>query len=168
MTYEKALEQLGLSPDIRLRQMFELGRLAAPVQEPIGSLHVDTLALIPTLRHSDGGAKLWPAHKAKYDDSYVLVYTTPPAQPAPTVQEPFGWWFTPNGEFLLPTEVEVDNPRDYETYRALYIDTPPPAQPAVPLTVEQINGMDYRGTLDEHIRSVRMTEAAHGITKGQP
>ena len=44
----------------------------------------------------------------------------------------------------------------------------PPAQPAVPLTVEQIKGMDYRGTLDEHIRSVRMTEAAHGITeKGQ-
>ncbi len=58
---------------------------------------------------------------------------------APTVQEPFGWWFTPNGEFLLPTEVEVDNPRDYETYRAMYIDTPP-AQPApVPLTNEQIN-----------------------------
>jgi hypothetical protein len=26
-----------------------------------------------------GGAKLWPAHKAKYDNSYVLVYTTPPA-----------------------------------------------------------------------------------------
>jgi hypothetical protein len=51
----------------------------APVQEPIGSLHVDTLALIPTLRHPDGGAKLWPAHKAKYDTSYVLVYTTPPA-----------------------------------------------------------------------------------------
>ena len=49
-------------------------------------------------------------------------------EPAP-VQEPFGWWFTPNGEFLLPTEVEVDNPRDYETYRAMYIDTPP-AQPA--------------------------------------
>ena len=29
MNYEKALEQLGLNPDIRLRQMFELGRLAA-------------------------------------------------------------------------------------------------------------------------------------------
>ena len=54
----------------------------APMQEPIGSVHVDTLALIPTLRYTDGGAKLWPAHKAKYDTSYVLVYTTPPAQPA--------------------------------------------------------------------------------------
>jgi hypothetical protein len=59
----------------------------APVQEPIGSLHVDTLALIPTLRHPDGGAKLWPAHKAKYDNSYVLVYTTPPA----AQQKPWVW-----------------------------------------------------------------------------
>ncbi len=32
MTYEQALEQLGLSPDIRLRQMFELGRMVAPAQ----------------------------------------------------------------------------------------------------------------------------------------
>jgi hypothetical protein len=33
LNYEQALEQLGLNPDIRLRQMFELGRLAAPVQQ---------------------------------------------------------------------------------------------------------------------------------------
>jgi len=46
--------------------------------------------------------------------------------------------------------------------------TPPAAQPLVPLTDGQIKCMDYRGTLDEHIRSVRMTESAHGITKGQP
>jgi hypothetical protein len=32
MTYEQALEQLGLSPDIRLRQMFDLGRLSAPAR----------------------------------------------------------------------------------------------------------------------------------------
>jgi hypothetical protein len=70
----------------RLERESEMRRLAlidtlkeSTVQEPIGSLHVDTLALIPTLRHPDGGAKLWPAHKAKYDNSYVLVYTTPPA-----------------------------------------------------------------------------------------
>jgi hypothetical protein len=38
------------------------------------------------------------------------------------------------------------------------------AQPApVPLTIQHIKCMDYRGTLDEHIRAVRMTEAAHGI-----
>jgi hypothetical protein len=42
------------------------------------------------------------------------------------------------------------------------------AQPAVPLTDEQIKCMDYRGTLDEHIRIVRMTEAAHGITAAAP
>ncbi len=29
----KALEKLGLNPDIRLRQMFDLGKLAAPVQD---------------------------------------------------------------------------------------------------------------------------------------
>lgn len=46
------------------------------------------------------------------------------------VQEPFGWWFTPNGEFLLPSELEVDNPHEYETYRPMYIDTPSAAQPA--------------------------------------
>ena len=28
MTYEEALAKLGLNPDIRLRQMFELGKLA--------------------------------------------------------------------------------------------------------------------------------------------
>jgi hypothetical protein len=35
-----------------------------------------------------------------------------------------------------------------------------------PLTIEKIASMDYRGTLDEHIRAVRMAEAAHGIKKG--
>jgi hypothetical protein len=35
MTYEQALEKLGLSPDIRLRQMFELGRLAAAAQPAV-------------------------------------------------------------------------------------------------------------------------------------
>jgi hypothetical protein len=32
LNYEQALEKLGLNPDIRLRQMFELGKLAAPMQ----------------------------------------------------------------------------------------------------------------------------------------
>jgi hypothetical protein len=48
----------------RLERESEMRRLAlidtlkeSTVQEPIGSLHVDTLALIPTLRHPDGGCK---------------------------------------------------------------------------------------------------------------
>ena len=39
----------------------------------------------------------------------------------------------------------------------------PTAPAQQPLTIERIKSMDYRGTLDEHIRAVRMTEAAHGI-----
>jgi hypothetical protein len=35
-----------------------------------------------------------------------------------------------------------------------------------PLTIGKIASMDYRGTLCRHIQSVRMAEAAHGITKG--
>jgi len=33
------------------------------------------------------------------------------------------------------------------------------------LTYDEIVSMDYRGTLDEHIRCVRMTEAAHCIKR---
>ncbi len=65
-------------------------------------------------------------------------------QTAAPVQEPFGWWFTPNGEFLLPTEVEVDNPRNYETYRAMYIDTPPAAP--VPMDAGEISRLWKRHT----------------------
>jgi hypothetical protein len=38
----------------------------------------------------------------------------------------------------------------------LYAHPPVPE----PLSVEKIKSMDYRGTLDEHIRTVRMVEAA--------
>jgi hypothetical protein len=47
LNYEQALEQLGLNPDIRLRQMFELGRLAAPVQQK--PLFADIIAKHPGL-----------------------------------------------------------------------------------------------------------------------
>jgi hypothetical protein len=60
----------------------------------------------------------------------VAIAALQEALAAPT-PEPFGWWFTPNGEFLLPTEVEVDNPRNYKTYRAMFIDTPPAAPKVV-------------------------------------
>ncbi len=35
MTYEQALKEFGLNPDIRLRQMFEMGRLSAPIPDAI-------------------------------------------------------------------------------------------------------------------------------------
>jgi hypothetical protein len=91
-------------------------------------------------------------------------------QTAAPVQEPFGWWFTPNGEFLLPTEVEVDNPRNYETYRAMYIDTPPAAP--VPLTDEQRKNLWVSATIELpsqencYYRGLVDAEAYHGITKG--
>jgi hypothetical protein len=73
MTYEQALEKFGLSPDIRLRQMFELGRLAAPIaQEPV--------AWVPCL---------YPGHyitltKPPEGWKMIPLYTAPPAaQPAP-------------------------------------------------------------------------------------
>jgi hypothetical protein len=96
---------------------------------------------------------------------------------APTVQEPFGWWFTPNGEFLLPSEVEVDDPWSDARYEPMYKDTTLPAQPAfVPLTD------DARGLLViEHLgpnallhmpmsiydafhMGIDAAESAHGIT----
>lgn len=52
-------------------------------------------------------------------------------------------------------------PEDVPSLSTIYT---PVAQPvAQPLTIEAIKSMDYRGTLDEHIRVVRMTESAHGI-----
>jgi hypothetical protein len=63
------------------QRMFAVPKQPAPVQqEPIGSVHVDTLAMLPSLRPFDIGAKIHPASKAKYDTSYRLVYTSPPAQ----------------------------------------------------------------------------------------
>jgi len=49
-------------------------------QEPVGSVHVDTLAMLPSIKPIDGGAKIYPVSKAKYDAAYRLIYTSPPAQ----------------------------------------------------------------------------------------
>ena len=46
-------------------------------QEPVGSVHVDTLAMLPSIKSIDGGAKIYPVSKAKYDAAYRLIYTSP-------------------------------------------------------------------------------------------
>lgn len=106
--------------------------------------------------------------------SKIGVYTAPPAaQPAP-VQEPVAW--TVKGSV-------ADWSKDFSKYQTKHYTRPvytiPPAQPAVPLTDEQIDvlreskskrrgagwSFDFKGF-------ARAIEAAHGITaapeKGQP
>jgi hypothetical protein len=78
MTYEQALEKIGLNPDIRLRQMFELGRLAAHiVQEPVAEVIAKT-------KLENSSTELTPRIIALTLDLSVgdKLYTTPPAQPA--------------------------------------------------------------------------------------
>jgi hypothetical protein len=101
------------------------------------------------------------------------------AQPAP-VQEPVGWfkydkvsgcWHPQHDEFAPTHAVR-------EGWKQLYT-TPPAAQPAAPLTDDQINGLrqqygitsDGRGIKEfTYVRDfARAIEAAHGITeKGGP
>lgn len=81
MKYEDALARLGLNPDIRLRQMFELGKLAAqaPQQEPVAY----------AVYHRMGGSKSlhWPEQHSDAGDhnQYQLVplYPSTPAQRKP-------------------------------------------------------------------------------------
>jgi hypothetical protein len=80
MTYEQALEKLGLNPDIRLRQMFELGKLAAPtMQEPEIVQRVKRYAgqTLRTARNPNITAR-------ECIELANWIVTTPPAQPAPT------------------------------------------------------------------------------------
>jgi hypothetical protein len=94
------------------------------------------------------------------------------AKAAP-VREPVAWIFKPNRELLWPDEVERENPIELNEYEALY--TTAPAQPAVQMTVDQVNAImayDYT-TATVHgragyIAGFRAAEAAHGITKGKP
>jgi hypothetical protein len=75
MTYEKALEKLGLNPDIRLRQMFELGKLAAPtVQEPVATkLKTEQFNCFHVSAEDFKNLKALPVG--------TKLYTTTPAQP---------------------------------------------------------------------------------------
>jgi hypothetical protein len=74
LNYEQALEKLGLNPDIRLRQMFELGKLAAPtVQEPVG--------------YTDRDGRAWAVKWSGALPPNLTLFATPPTQPAP-VQKP--------------------------------------------------------------------------------
>lgn len=63
---------------------------AAEQAQPVGCVHVDTLAMLKDLRPIDGGAKIWPISKSKFDTAYVPLYTTPvpeQAQPAGVTED---------------------------------------------------------------------------------
>ena len=80
------------------------------------------------------------------------------------VQEPFCFFYVENEEeYFAPKGAYVP-----DNAQPLY--TTPPAQPAVPLTDEQIDELSR--TMVKGNKSVnwlcRAIEAAHGITKGQP
>ena len=128
--------------------------------------HDDHLRFIQRVLESD-------APKSDRDEAAQMVRDirrsirpTAPAQPA----VPHGWKLAP----IEPTEAmvikfaHVFNVTDQSgTFRPAYramLSASPTAPAQQPLTIERIKNMDYRGTLDEHIRAVRMTEAYHGIT----
>lgn len=103
----------------------------------------------------------------KHCKQYSIEEPLPAAQPAPVQQaeqEPVAK-FTRWGEKGTSGEgytVEFLGERPLPPDGTMFYAS---AQPApVPLPIEKVIGMDYRGTLDEHIRTVRMTESAHGIT----
>jgi hypothetical protein len=132
MNYEQALEQLGLNPDIRLRQMFELGRLSAP-HKPIAFLNV--------FRSLSGERNTRFIELSSLPDGEHYFYTTPPvAQPAP-VQEPVAWvllrededGFEPiqfyGGKEKPETAAGELKPR-FTLRPVCFADTTPSAQPA--------------------------------------
>jgi hypothetical protein len=145
---------------------------AEPAQEPV-SWGVDwgKAGDIPCVsiikRLPDGGIKVLAVEYAPYS------YTTPPAQPAPVQDLPFG---VGGGLVAIKTLLSRD-PCVHANTAIEMIDAilkeHPAAQPApVPLTVAQ-KGAIHAATASMRFYeavefAIRKTEAAHGITKGQP
>ena len=126
--------------------------LAAPVQEPVASLLLQSKQ---TFEHNFG-----PSSAADwiYSDMAELMGTTPPAQPAP-VQEPVAWIFKLNRELLWPHEVERKNPIEVNEYIPLYT-TPPAAQRQwVGLTDEEIEDWRDGYLSDYQLQMIRELEA---------
>lgn len=81
--------------------------------------------------------------------------------------EPVAWVFAPNNELLWPSEVEVTNPIEIDSYQPLYT-TPPQRKP---LTWEQISQIGLECANDKsrlpfEVKLARAIEQAHGI-KGE-
>jgi len=103
------------------------------------------------------------------------LYTTPPAaQPAP-VQEPFAWcvdsensadWAIAKTKEGAEVNAKLMDAECIKTAPFPLYTTPPAAQPAVPLTDEQIHKLDplpHRMYDRQRIDFARAIEAAHGI-----
>ena len=75
--------------------------------------------------------------------------------------EPVAWVFAPNNELLWPSEVEVTNPIEIDSYQPLYI-TPPQRKP---LTIDDIQKLVLaaHGNADWTVVFARAIEQAHGI-----
>ena len=79
-------------------------------------------------------------------------------------QEPVAWVFAPNNELLWPSEVEVTNPIEIDSYQPLY--TAPPQRK--PLTWERISQIGLECANDKsrlpfEVKLARAIEQAHGI-----
>ena len=168
----------------------------APVQEPVGWFKYDKVSGCWHPQHDEFA----PTHAVR--EGWKQLYTTPPVQPAP-VQEPafkvgnlvtltggdypgLGQWFVQlwDGDEVAARVYGDD--REAINRRIAALNTPPAAQPAVPLTDEQKRDLIKKSALwDMHIhigwysapaksfveKTIQLIadiEAAHGITKGQP
>jgi hypothetical protein len=145
----------------------------APVQEPVGEKEISAWAE----RHDIQGT---PTDlRSMFEDA--ASFTTPPA-PAP-VQEHLAWGIfyfggKQDGKLCSHADTEENAKRyiadlhqsnDRDTFRAAPIYTTPPAAP-VPLTDGQREEIakGWRGRNWTVGDIIDATEAAHGITKGQP
>jgi hypothetical protein len=114
----------------------------APVQEPVAFLANGTRFKISYDSRQSGGqihgippelGGRWVAFVAAEDDCHLKL-TTPPAQPAPTVQEPIYQTQMMNGKWIDQAKKSYEyNKAHGHTVRIVY--TTPPAAP-VPLTDE--------------------------------
>jgi hypothetical protein len=138
----------------------------APVQEPVAWMQSDEVHI-----------SLW-----KDDYHTIPLFTAPPvAQPAP-VQEPVDApkieWVNTSSDWVVRylqansifNAEQIGEMMDFAALAAnKFYATPPAAQPAVPMTDEQILEIkaQFVWTLDfQFTEFARAIEAAHGITKG--
>jgi hypothetical protein len=133
-------------------------------QQRPGESHISTREGITPVKPDDlimrgVSGEEYPIGRAIFEQTYTLD-TTPPAQPAPTVQETVAWWVTQMDMDGKIDSFAVTSDYDYAksvcdldiaTPRPLIFgDTTPPAQPAVPDAItDNSESPDYRAGWNE-------------------